>query len=71
MNVQCALCGELVDPLDRHTWRRVVGWERKAIGQSRKSGSDIALREPRDEYAHAHCIRLYRLHVHVGQGTLV
>jgi hypothetical protein len=52
----CAFCGDPVDPLSRFTWRRVIGWERKAAATSRKGGSDIALRESRDEYACDVCI---------------
>jgi hypothetical protein len=58
LDATCALCGRTVNALDPYTWRRVVGWERKATQASRKSGSDIALREPLDEYAHSACIRL-------------
>lgn len=53
----CALCGHEVNPSSAMTWRRVHGWERKAMGVSRKSGSDIVLREPGDELAHDDCIR--------------
>lgn len=55
-SVPCSFCSKPVDPFSRFTWRRVVGWERKAAAASRKSGSDIALREPRDEYACDVCV---------------
>jgi hypothetical protein len=51
----CAYCGRVIgadEPYDQ----RVVGWERKAGAASRKSGSDILLRERRDEFAHRHCV---------------
>ncbi len=68
--VPCHFCGEPVDAVSRTTWRRVVGWERKAQASTRKSGSDIALREPRDEYACPDCVDRRRAGV-VGQGTLL
>lgn len=71
MTRQCAYCGEPVDPSSRFTWRRVVGWERKAVAMSRKSGSDIALREPRDEYAHDHCIGRAKANLAPGQEALL
>jgi len=67
----CFYCGEPVDPFSRFTWRRVVGWERKATAVSRKSGSDIALREPRDEYACDVCISRLKLNVAPGQVSLL
>lgn len=56
LNRTCFYCGESVDPNSRFTWHRVVGWERKAVAASRRSGSDIALRESRDEYACDSCV---------------
>lgn len=53
----CAYCAQPVNPADPSLWRQVVGWERKATAASRKAGSDIALREPRDSYAHDACIQ--------------
>jgi hypothetical protein len=63
-------CSADVDPRSPSVWRRVVGWERKALGASRKSGSDIALREARDEYACDGCIRKIKLGVAPTQGVL-
>jgi hypothetical protein len=71
MERNCVYCGDPVDPTSRFTWRRVVGWERKAQGASRKSGSDIALREPRDEYACNACIVSHRSGVSPGQESLI
>lgn len=68
---RCVYCGGAVDPLARDTWRRVVGWERKAQAATRKSGSDIALREPRDEYAHSRCVRGLQHGIDPGQGELL
>lgn len=57
MTAVCSFCDEPVDPLSRFTWRAVHGWERKALDPTRRSGSDIALREPREEWAHDQCVR--------------
>lgn len=69
--MNCAECGDPIDPRSASTWRRVVGWERKAQATSRKSGSDIAVREPRDEYAHDRCIRLLQRGLAPGQEPLL
>jgi hypothetical protein len=45
----CTYCGDPIDP--QTVYRRVVGWERKSKAASRKAGSDIVLRESRDEFA--------------------
>jgi hypothetical protein len=68
--VKCALCGQPVEPTARTTFQRVSGWERKALSASRKSGSDIVLREPRDEFAHGHCVERVRSGVPVAQESL-
>ena len=62
----CHFCGEPIDPLSPTTWRRVQGWEHKAQAATRRSGSDIALREPLDDYAHNACIKLEK----TGVGAL-
>lgn len=67
----CSYCGTAIDPLARATYRRVVGWERKAISASRKSGSDITLREPRDEYACPSCISRLQSSLNPGQVSLI
>ena len=67
----CTYCGKTVDPLAQETWRRVVGWERKAIAETRKGGSDIALREARDEYACPLCIRRLQDGLNVAQESLL
>lgn len=48
----------------------MVGWERKAGYGSRKYGSDIALREPGDEFACDPCVRRQQRGVNPGQGSL-
>ena len=65
-NERCPFCLDAVDPLDRFVWQKVVGWE-----QRRQQGgtNHIALREPRDQWAHAHCVRLAR-QGHLGQERL-
>lgn len=48
----CALCGHYVDPNSRSTYRRIEGWDRKG----KAGGSDITLRRPTGELAHAYCV---------------
>jgi hypothetical protein len=71
MTTSCHFCGEPVDPLARDTFRRVVGWEKKALAESRKGGSDIVLRETVDEFAHGLCILRAKQGVAVGQASLL
>jgi hypothetical protein len=56
VTARCHYCGDPVDPQSRFTWHRIVGWERKAVSASRKGGSDIALREQREEFACDQCV---------------
>jgi hypothetical protein len=49
----------------------VIGWERRALSASRKSGSDIVMRERLDEFAHGHCVELARSGVSVAQESLL
>lgn len=70
MTAVCHYCGEQIDVVSPWTWHRVIGWERKAQAASRKSGSDIALREARDEYAHDMCISRAKQGVAPTQSTL-
>lgn len=56
----CHFCGQDVQVGSQHVWQRTVGWERKAPGDTRKGGSDIALREPRDDWAHDECVQLQK-----------
>ena len=57
--MNCSYCGTLVNPFAPSTYRRVIGWERKALAASRRGGSDIVLREPLEEFAcHACIVRL-------------
>lgn len=69
--MNCHLCNEPVDPTARTTFQRVEGWERKALSASRKSGSDIVCREPREEFAHGHCVERVRSGIPVAQGSLL
>lgn len=54
----CPFCGEPVDPTDGYTWHRVEAWERKSRDPERRHGSDIALRQQVDGFAHGHCVQL-------------
>lgn len=67
----CFYCGEPVDSKSRFTWRRVIGWERKATAESRRSGSDIALREAVDEYACDRCVSRIKQKISPAQGSLM
>ena len=70
----CFYCGESVDPMAVSTYRRVVGWERKALStptSRRKGGSDIKLREPREEFAHAACVDRAAAGINTKQETLL
>lgn len=64
-------CGRPLNPNAPDACRRVAGWERKASGDSRKSGSDILHREPLDEWAHLSCVELERAGISVHQQALV
>ena len=44
--VTCSRCPAPVMPDAPGTLRRVIAWERKATAASRRSASDIVLREP-------------------------
>jgi predicted RNA-binding Zn-ribbon protein involved in translation (DUF1610 family) len=65
----CTYCGESV--AESLAYRRVSGWERKALGASRKGGSDIVLREAHDEFACAACIARLKAGINVEQGALL
>jgi hypothetical protein len=71
VNVACHFCGGPVDPTARETWRRIAGWERKGFGETRRGGSDIVLRAPVDEFAHAACVAAVLNGVAIGQTSLV
>ena len=71
MTTACHFCGDPVDPLARDTYRRIAGWERKALAETRKGGSDIVLRTPVDEYAHSGCVTLVQNGLAVGQASLL
>lgn len=71
MTHACSLCGLPVDPRDPQTHRRIQGWERKSQGASRKSGSDIVLREQLPEFACFSCIFRLQQGISVGQESLL
>jgi hypothetical protein len=66
----CRYCQREIGPQDAAV-QRVVGWERKAPSGSRRRGSDLLLRERRDEFAHATCVRLQQNGLHARQGSLI
>jgi hypothetical protein len=54
---RCDLCGEPIDPTDRYALPAVEGYERKAQGLNRRSGSDIAYRRRiPGRWAHNYCV---------------
>jgi hypothetical protein len=72
VTVRCALgCGRDVDPDASSTYRRIIGWERKAVTQSRRHGSDITLREQLDVYACPTCIGRLKDGVNPNQVALL
>jgi hypothetical protein len=60
MTATCPFCGQQVDPQSPYTWQRVVGWQRMAgvRASGKHGGSDIRLRETRQEWAHPACVTL-------------
>lgn len=69
----CFYCTDPVNPLNKGTWHRVIGWERTVAvrASGKKGGSDIALREPRDEYACDQCVRRLQQGIPTGQRALL
>jgi hypothetical protein len=70
IEIRCHFCGQPVNA-NRSSYRRVQGWERKGLGETRKGGSDVLLREPLDEWAHASCVSRIRAGLSVGQESLL
>lgn len=70
--VACVYCRNPLDPDHTSTWRRVTGWERKnTTTTSRKGGSDIACREPVNQFACDQCVRRLRRGIAPHQDTLI
>jgi hypothetical protein len=67
--VTCVFCSDQIG-VDV-AFRRVVGWERKAQAMSRRGGSDIVLREHKEEFACAACISLAQRGLNVNQESLL
>jgi hypothetical protein len=67
----CTYCKRPVDPRAQTTYRRVLGWERKALARSRRGGSDITLRESRDEFACPTCVDRLQQGLGIGQESLL
>lgn len=71
---RCGICGNEITPAQRHAqYQRIRGWERIAgIRVSGKhGGSDIALRERLDEFAHGPCVAALKMGVSPAQETLI
>ncbi len=71
MTVPCLYCQRPVDPQSRFVWRRVSGWERKGVGESRRGGSDITCREAEDDYACDACVSRLRSGLSTAQGAML
>jgi hypothetical protein len=71
MTTACHYCTLPVDPDAPSTYRRIEGWERRALGVSRRGGSDITLREQLDVFACPVCIERLRSGLSVGQEALL
>jgi hypothetical protein len=70
--VTCPFCEKPVDPGSRYTMQRCVGWQRIAgvRASGKHGGSDIVMRETRQEWAHASCVKLAREGL-LNQGSLL
>ncbi len=68
-DVTCKFCSEPTDA--RLAYRRVSGWERKAVGPSRRGGSDVVLRKAHDEFACPVCIVRAKSGLNVNQEALL
>ena len=67
----CSYCLDPVDPSDPGTYRRIEGWERKALDPARRGGSDIKLREPLNEFAHSVCVDRVARGINARQESLL
>jgi hypothetical protein len=69
---RCPFCGEDVNPANTRNWQRIVGWQRIAgvRASGKHGGSDIVLREVRQEWAHPGCITKARAGL-LGQESLL
>ncbi|HKE76642.1 MAG TPA: hypothetical protein VKB57_23695 [Acidimicrobiales bacterium] len=65
----CPFCGEPVDPqaTGRVVYHRIAGWARRG----NHGGSDVALREQIDGFAHAVCVHREQRKVSATQGMLL
>jgi hypothetical protein len=58
----CPYCERPLDPNSPTTMQRIVGWQLRAgtRASGKHGGSDIYMREAREEFAHSACVRLAR-----------
>ena len=68
-DVTCKFCSEPTD--SRLAYRLISGWERKAVGPSRRGGSDVVLRKAHDEFACPVCIVRAKSGLNVNQEALL
>jgi hypothetical protein len=66
----CMLCNGPIR--DGENWDpQIIGWQRQAVGKSRRGGSDIVGREHTGRVAHSRCVDRERRGVSAQQGQLV
>ncbi len=68
-DVTCTFCSEPIAV--RLAYRHISGWERKAMGSSRRGGSDVVLRKAHDEFACSACIVRAKSGLNVNQEALL
>ena len=66
----CSLCSGPIQSGERYD-PQVVGWQRQAVGKSRRGGSDIVGRESTGRVAHSRCVDRERQGLNAQQGELV
>lgn len=72
MTPRCEYCRMELDPNAPSTLRRIVGWERRAVGGTRRGGSDVVLREPLGEkFACSPCVDRQKHGVSPSQASLM
>lgn len=68
--VNCSYCRTPLDPEHPNTYRRVHAWERRSLSVSRRSASDVVLRERQQEFACSECVRRLKAGLPVMQEEL-
>ena len=66
----CSLCSGPIHQGERFD-RQITAWERRGLGQSRRGGSDVLLREHTDRVAHSRCVDASKSGVSPQQEQLI